>query len=121
MRPYKINPQTQEPEKHLPSIGYFIEELRKPKPKRKRSARWDELAEAVIKRDGKCQVCGFASHLQVHHIIPFHVAPEYELDPKNCITLCMSKQRCHFVYGHLSNWSSYNPELPFMPDIADFR
>lgn len=49
----------------------------------------------------------------MHHIEPFHVAPELELDPANLITLCESKRNgvtCHLWFGHLGDYRSINRE-----------
>ncbi|GCE29115.1 hypothetical protein KDA_45990 [Dictyobacter alpinus] len=45
----------------------------------------------------------------MHHIKPFHLYPELELDPGNLITLCEIKGRTHhLLIGHLDDWQSYN-------------
>jgi hypothetical protein len=47
--------------------------------------------------------------LQVHHIKPFHLHPNLELDPRNLITLCELPGRDHhLLIGHLDEWESYN-------------
>lgn len=43
--------------------------------------------------------------LQVHHCIPFHLAPEKELDWDNFI--CVTRWE-HFIMCHLGNWKSWN-------------
>ncbi|GCE16544.1 HNH endonuclease [Dictyobacter kobayashii] len=55
-------------------------------------------------------VCGHRGKgLQVHHIKPFHLYPELELDPNNLITLCEIRGRTHhLLIGHLDDWESYN-------------
>lgn len=52
-----------------------------------------------------CAACGRLGDLEAHHCIPFHVAPDRELDQTNLIALCRD---CHFYVGHLRDWSSYN-------------
>ena len=54
--------------------------------------------------------------LQVHHIEPFHTNPDKELDENNLITLCST---CHFVFGHLKKWQSYNPDV--LVDVETFN
>jgi hypothetical protein len=49
--------------------------------------------------------------LEVHHIKPFHLHPELELEPKNLITLCENKSdgvNCHLLFGHLGSFRSFN-------------
>jgi hypothetical protein len=46
----------------------------------------------------------------VHHIEPFHVAPDKELDPANLLTLCdYPGASCHLLLGHFGNWTMWNP------------
>ena len=52
-----------------------------------------------------CAVCSRKRTLEVHHIIPFHVAPDLELNPSNLMALC---RRCHLFVGHLGNWRRFN-------------
>jgi len=56
-------------------------------------------------------VCGGKEKLEVHHLQPFHIKPDLELDPNNLITLCESKNHginCHLFIGHLGNYKSIN-------------
>lgn len=57
--------------------------------------------------------CGYRGRgLQVHHIKPFHLHPDLELDPDNLITLCEIKGRDHhLLIGHLDDWEAYNPNV----------
>jgi len=75
-----------------------------------RSPEWPEVARAHLKIQPACMACGYEGEgLQVHHIKPFHLFPELELDPNNLITLCEIKGRDHhLLIGHLDNWESYN-------------
>jgi hypothetical protein len=45
--------------------------------------------------------------------VPFHVAPELELEDNNLIALC---RRCHLFVGHLGSWSRVNVSV-----LADSR
>lgn len=57
-------------------------------------------------------MCGGQEKLQVHHIRPFHLHPELELEQQNLITLCEKRGHdCHFVMGHFHNWSLFNPTV----------
>jgi 5-methylcytosine-specific restriction endonuclease McrA len=53
--------------------------------------------------------CGSCKKPEVHHIVPVHLAPELELDPENLITLC--DKYCHFIFGHLMNYKSWNVDV----------
>ena len=55
-----------------------------------------------------CAICGGTAKLNLHHLRPFHVFPELELDPTNVVWLC-NKNLCHIRVGHLSNFQSINP------------
>jgi predicted HNH restriction endonuclease len=48
--------------------------------------------------------------LEVHHVKPFHLFPQLELDPANLMTLCEDGGNCHFMVGHLKDWRRYNPK-----------
>lgn len=75
-----------------------------------RSPQWNKVRAQHLKEQSTCQVCGTKEDLNVHHIIPFHVDKSKELVPSNLITLC-ERNKCHFIFGHLFNWSSYNPNV----------
>ncbi len=48
-----------------------------------------------------------------HHVKPFHLFPNLELDHENLVTLCESKKygvNCHLWFGHLGNFKLYNPD-----------
>jgi len=50
----------------------------------------------------------------VHHVVPFHLAPDLELEPGNLLTLCESKKygiNCHQLIGHLGNYRRWNPSV----------
>lgn len=79
---------------------------------KKRSPKWPETRRAHLKVQPICQACGGSDKLQVHHIRPFHLHPELELDPNNLLTLCEKRGHdCHFVFGHFHNWTLYNPNV----------
>ena len=64
-----------------------------------------------------CAFCGAAVALEVHHIRPYHLHPELELDPANFVTLCEGSPQCHLHVGHLGNWDSFNPALIADPTL----
>ncbi len=78
-----------------------------------RSPEWPAVAHAHLAKEPACMVCGHRGQgLQVHHIKPFHLYPELELDPNNLITLCEIRGRDHhLLIGHLDDWESYNPQV----------
>ena len=78
----------------------------------RRSSGWSVLRDTHLKMNPECEVCGRKTKVEVHHIIPFHVAPDKELDPANLISLCESKKNginCHLLIGHLGNYKRFNP------------
>lgn len=81
---------------------------------KRRSPAWPAVRKTHLKREPVCAACGGTSKLEVHHRVPFHIAPERELDPTNLITLCESKKagiNCHLFAGHIGNYSTYNQYL----------
>ena len=74
-----------------------------------RSDHWPVVRKAHLKDHPDCAVCGGNEKLQVHHIRPFHIHPELELEPTNLVTLCESGgSNCHLLFGHLKNFKSFN-------------
>ena len=76
-----------------------------------RSPKWNELRKNTLLHNPGCQACGSITNLQVHHIQPFHLKPELELESKNLIVLCMGKNECHLLLGHGDNFKKYNPYI----------
>jgi 5-methylcytosine-specific restriction enzyme A len=79
-----------------------------------RSTRWPAVEHAHLQREGWCRHCGGTARLQVHHVAPFHLHPELELDDSNLITLCEDSGdgvECHLHVGHLGNWKNFNPAV----------
>lgn len=79
-----------------------------------RSGEWPAVRARHLKLFPTCAVCGGTKKLNVHHIKPFHLHPELELDPKNLITLCEALKggaNCHLLFGHLGNFKSFNVEV----------
>jgi hypothetical protein len=75
-------------------------------PPNPRSGRWEAVRNRYLQAHTACEACGSGKKLNVHHVLPFEYFPEKELDDGNLITLCRD---CHFVFGHLHDWSSFNP------------
>ena len=77
-----------------------------------RSPHWGTVRAAHLKKQPACAACGARTALEVHHIEPFHLKPEKELDPDNLITLCQCpSHNCHLIFGHLLNWTLFNPSV----------
>lgn len=76
-----------------------------------RSPKWGGVRKAFLKDHPGCAACGATKHLNVHHVEPFHLHPELELDPKNLITLCLTRNLCHLKIGHGDNYKAYNPNV----------
>lgn len=77
---------------------------------KKRSPKWRKFCKEFLK--GKaCAACGKAESLQLHHIYPFHLFPERELDETNVIPLCSGpgETDCHLMIGHGDNFRAYVP------------
>lgn len=87
----------------------------------RRSGEWPTLRKHHLLKQPVCQMCGGSKKLQVHHIRPFHLHPELELDPNNLITLCEAPGKdCHLRYGHNGNFhDGYN--LMIVSDCAKHR
>jgi 5-methylcytosine-specific restriction endonuclease McrA len=84
----------------------------------KRSGQWPTVRRKFL--EGKtCAGCGTAKHLEAHHVHVFHLHPTLELDPANLIALCETPGHCcHFHFGHLLNWKSYNADV--VKDAAEY-
>ena len=79
------------------------------KPSATRSPHWPAVRKIHLAKEPSCQACGAEKSLEVHHIHPFHLFPALELTDSNLITLCEGDAvNCHFLYGHLRSWKSYN-------------
>lgn len=79
-----------------------------------RSPHWHRERKAHLDLFPNCAVCGRHENLEVHHIRPFHLHPELELEPSNLITLCENKKdgvNCHLLFGHLGNYRSFNASV----------
>jgi len=89
----------------LRALGRFLSE-------RPRSPEWRKVRKAHLREESWCKMCGGNKDLQVHHIKPFHLYPELELDPENLITLCERRGiDDHLYYGHLGDWQKINPNI----------
>lgn len=95
-----------------------------------RSSRWPKVRDEFLKRHPKCEACGRDHNLAVHHVVPFHEHPEWELlevlpdGRQQFITLCVGdgspNSNCHLIFGHdpdgkngplKPNWKLSNPNV----------
>lgn len=79
-----------------------------------RSPRWPTVRKQHLAQHSSCAVCAGTAKLEVHHIRPFHLHPELELDPSNLVTLCEAGKggaNCHLLFGHLGNYKSFNTSV----------
>jgi HNH endonuclease. len=92
---------------------FFGRRRAKKKPAHPRSPEWGRVAREHLLREPVCVVCGYKGRkLQVHHIKPFHLHPQLELDSHNLVTLCEARGRNHhLLIGHLDAWTSYNEHV----------
>jgi len=82
-----------------------------------RSPKWAKVRAAHLKAHPACEACGQRDALEVHHVQPFHLQPDLELDPANLMTLCGDP--CHIVHGHLMAWARYSPTA--RTDVRTYR
>jgi hypothetical protein len=86
---------------------YMLKDFISGKPLVKRSSQWPRVRAEHLKNNPFCIVCGGKDKIEVHHIIPFSVAPHMELDKDNLATLCESKKQginCHLYIGHCGDY-----------------
>lgn len=74
-----------------------------------RSPGWRSVRSKHLDQFSTCAACGRSKDLEVHHVVPFHIDRDKELEPSNLITLC--GDNCHLTFGHLFDWSSHNPAV----------
>lgn len=57
------------------------------------SSSWNRFRKALLDERGwRCEDCGLAGKLEVHHIVPVSVDPARRYDKSNCRCLC---SKCH--------------------------
>jgi 5-methylcytosine-specific restriction endonuclease McrA len=73
-----------------------------------RSPEWNSVRREHLIRYPYCAACGTSNDREVHHIIPYHINKELELELSNLLTLC---RRCHLFIGHFDNWVRWNKNV----------
>ena len=80
----------------------------------RRSSKWRKIRLKHLKLKPACEICGFKKKVEVHHVVPFHLAPDLELNLNNLMTLCENKKygiNCHLLVGHLGNYRDINTSV----------
>jgi hypothetical protein len=72
-----------------------------------RSPKWSTVRDKFIRANPRCAACGTAKELEAHHVLPYQIRPELELDETNLIQFCRS---CHFAIGHGYDWTAWRPD-----------
>lgn len=101
-----------------PAGRYLIATAREATKTLTRSPHWRSVRDKHLKENPQCAACGSETSVQVHHIKPFHLHPELELNPKNLITLCMGSYECHLRLGHGDDFRCFNPDI--INDVKEF-
>lgn len=92
----------------------FREKGQKGKLLPKRADEWPAFRISELEKRPYCINCGkqikhlVRFRLQLHHVEPFHLFPEKELDPNNVEPMC-GNPRCHLDKGHLGDFKKWNP------------
>jgi 5-methylcytosine-specific restriction endonuclease McrA len=73
-----------------------------------RSPKWASFVKRFL-RGKACLACGQKDALTGHHVVPFHLRPDLELDERNVVPLC--SDRCHIVFGHFNDFRLDNPQV----------
>jgi len=81
-----------------------------------RSPKWAAFEKRFV-RGKACVCCGAKGPLTGHHVIPYHVRPDLELDEANIRPVCTGVD-CHLVIGHLKDFRLWNED--FDADAAAF-
>lgn len=98
----------------------LVTDTLKGKPVALRSPQWETVRKKHLLNEPTCRACNGREKLQVHHIKPFHLFPELELQDSNLVTLCEHPDKeCHLLIGHLGNFKNYNSNV--LEDIKKYR
>jgi 5-methylcytosine-specific restriction enzyme A len=78
---------------------------------RQRSTKWAAIRRKHLRIYPACACCGGITNLEVHHLQPYHLYPQLELELSNLLTLCEAGKNgmnCHLLVGHLGSYYSAN-------------
>jgi 5-methylcytosine-specific restriction enzyme A len=67
----------------------------------KRNDDWPKARRRHLRLNPQCAVCGAKKRLTAHHIEPYYLSPELELEPSNLVSLCENGANHHLFIGHL--------------------
>jgi 5-methylcytosine-specific restriction endonuclease McrA len=73
-----------------------------------RSSDWPTIRKEHVKKHPFCIACGTTRNIEVHHVKPYQIHPELELEPTNLVSLCKTH---HLVFGHLTDYHSWNENV----------
>lgn len=61
-------------------------------------------------KDKVCLVCGGKKKLQAHHTLPWHIWPQWGMEPRLWAPLCRGNNEidCHAICGHAGNMRGTN-------------
>lgn len=79
----------------------------------RRAPGWEKAAREFLQAHPTCHLCGTKAEIECHHTLPFHLYPEFELDPTKFMALCRLH---HLEWGHLGDWKAWNPDV--LDDVA---
>jgi len=74
----------------------------------RRSRTWRKTKREFAKIHPKICPFGCTKKIELHHKVPFHVAPHLEEVFSNLMWLC---RKHHFEWGHLNNFHSHNMDV----------
>ena len=93
-------------------VKTLVERVQGKAPKgAKRSSGWRKVRDKHKRDNPECAVCRSKKKVEVHHKVPFHIAPDLELAEGNLVSLCENKKygvNCHLLIGHLGNYRKIN-------------
>jgi hypothetical protein len=123
--PVKMGAEAPSSDKEKSLVHHYSLQLQKAlfTASKPRSSKWPTVRRKHLSEHPICAGCGRTedelpsdSKIEVHHIKPFHLFPELELDPTNLVTLCECPDcEDHLDDGHTyegkSSWSINNPDV----------
>jgi 5-methylcytosine-specific restriction protein A len=81
-------------------------------PAQPRDGRWHKLRCDFLLKFPYCAICLSKKNLTVHHIKPFHLFPELELEWSNLLNVCENPGlNCHLYFCHWGNWKDFNSQI----------
>lgn len=87
-----------------------------------RSPHWRSFEKDLIEKQPYCSFCGEeapSTQLVGHHIVPFHLNKDLELDPNNILIVgetCTTGHH-HLLLCHFGNFRKWNPDARKLSEI----